>query len=223
MAQSRLTAPLRILLAAVLGLALASPARAALITLTFEGDVNLSAHGGATSNPFSGFFTWNSDSTPFDSGSDFAFYDVIAYQMIFNGTDYTRPIIGSGTGNGLAVFNDAFEPGVGDIDALVFFASLDNAAPSGNDLLFLGALADPTHTVFNSTALPSSTAFLASMTVRLSQWTDEVPGGGEADDIPLGDGTFTITGVRVVPEPATLVLTAFGLAGALARARRARR
>jgi len=206
-------------------LLLAAPARADLITLSFAGDVDLSAHGGSASNPFSGFFTWNTASAPFETdGTEGAFYDVIAYQMIFNGIDYTRPIIGDGTGNGLAVFNDAFEPGVGDIDALVFFASLDNAAPgTGNDLLFLGALGDLTHTVFNSTALPTNTGFLPMMTVRLSEWTDEIPGGGSDDDVFLGEGTFTITGTRVVPEPATLVLTAFGLAAALARARRARR
>ena len=224
MSQSRLLAPLRVLIAVVFGLAiLASPAQAALITLNFAGNVDLSSHGGAASNPFSGFFTFDSTKAPFAiPRANEADYDVVAYQMIFNGIDYTRPIIGNGTGNGIAVFNDASEDGL-TFDAIAFFASLDNASPSGNDLLFLGAFGDPTATVFNSTALPTNTDFLAKMTFTVSEWTDEIPGGGEGNDIPLGLGSFTITGARVVPEPATLALTAFGLAGALARRRRARR
>ena len=57
--------------------------------------------------------------------------------------------------------------------------------------------------------------------MRFSAVSLEVTGEGEDVEVGRGD-SFVATPVTPVPEPATMTLTALGLAGVIARARRGR-
>ena len=211
---------IRILLlsASVLG-GVAATAQAALLTLNFSGNVNLSGSGGAASNPFSGFVTWDPATLPISSGAGYAIYPAVAHQVIWNGVVQDPAL-----GGGLFVFNDANAFGTGNVDALMFASTIEkDAVVNGvtGDKLLIGALVGPVGTnIWNTTSLPTDYSFLSSLTTRFSGLSLEVTdgGGGDEDDVRLGEGSFAVT----VPEPATLMLTALGLAGVVARARRGR-
>jgi hypothetical protein len=191
----------------------AGAAQASPLTLNFSGSMDLSGSGGAADTPFSGFFTWDPAETPFDSDPpNLAMYHVEASQLIFNGVE-----IDTALGGGLFVINDADFFGTGNVDALVFLATIEKDAVIG-DKLFIGALAGPTST-WNTLSLPTDYGFLSKLTTRVSALSLEVPHGGDENDIVLGRGSLEVT---AVPEPATLTLAAFGLAGVVARARRGR-
>jgi hypothetical protein len=202
----------------------ATPAYAVPVTLNFSGTVDLTTAGLGPST-FSGFYTWESDADPFGEGEDpgEVVYDVIAYQMIFNGVDYTLPIVGNGDGNGVSVADNAEVLG-DDVfrDGLVFFAALPVLPGLENNLILAGLLLGPT-TMFDSTALPGNLDFLSQVNNPLSLWIEE--GVGEGDDVILAAGTFvasrpTTEPPTTVPEPSTLALSMLGVAGAIARARR---
>jgi len=202
-----------LLLSASVLVGVAAVAQASPLTLNFSGTMDLSGSGGAADTPFSGFFTWDPAKTPFDSDPpSLATYHVEAYQLIFNGVE-----IDTALGGGLFVVNDADFFGTGNIDALVFLATIEKDAVIG-DKLFIGALAGPTST-WNTLSLPTDYSFLSKLTTRVSALSLEVPFGGDENDILLGRGSLEVT---AVPEPATLTLAAFGLAGLVARARRGR-
>jgi hypothetical protein len=113
----------------IVALSLAAGARSAYavpVTLNFSGTADLTFAGLGPST-FSGFYTWESDATPFAEGESpgEVVYDVLAYQMILNGVDYTLPIVGNGDGNGASVANNAEVLGDGVLwDGLSFFAAL---------------------------------------------------------------------------------------------------
>jgi hypothetical protein len=174
--------------------------------------VDLSGSGGAADNPFSGFFTWDPTATPFETDPDAAIYAVEAYELIFNGIDKTAP-----GGGAVFVVNDTDAFGVSTVDGLGFGAGLESD-PIAGDTLLLGFLLGPSST-WNTLSLPADYSFLSSLTTRLSLVSLEVPGEGDANDIRLGEGSFAVT---QAPEPATLTLTALGLAGVVVRARRRR-
>lgn len=209
----------------IVALSLAAGARSAYavpVTLNFSGTADLTDQGLGLST-FSGFFTWESEAAPFEEGEDAGevVYDVIAYQMIFNGVDYTLPIIGNGTGNGVAVGDNADSLGDGVLrDGLVFFAALPIFPGFENNLIFAGLLLGPT-TMFDSNALPENLDFLSQVNNPFSIWIEE--GSGEGDDEILTAGTFVATRPTTVPEPSTLALVMLGAAGAIARARRSAR
>lgn len=212
-----------VLFVAILGLPLsAGLVHAVPVTMNFSGGVDFTSIGGPAVNTFSGFVTWDSDALPFESGPGVDSYDVLSYQLIFNGVDVTRPILGGGTGNGVAVFNDSdvLEPG-NPQDVLAFFAafrpSFEPLGVPGNLALVTG-LIGPT-TMFDSTALPASLDFLELLTTSESFWLFEPDGPGEDREFLL-DVRGTL--VAAVPVPPMWSLIALGL-GALARARRAHR
>ena len=192
----------------------AATAEASTLTLFFSGSVDLSGMGGGADSPYSGFFTWDPAKTPFETDPNSALYFVESYQLILNGVDRTL-----GPGNaGLVVGNDGdLNGGPGNNDALLFLAVLDNNVTingvTGDTLFVLGFLGDTSF--WNTLSLPTDYSFL-SMPTRFSAVSLEVT--GEGDDVQVGEGgPFVAT---PVPEPATLTLTALGLAGVVTRARR---
>ena len=210
---SMFTAIRLLLLSVSVLVGVAAAAQASPLTLNFSGSLDLSGSGGAADNPFSGFFTWDPAKVPFDSEPpNLAMYQVEAYQLIFNGIN-----IDPALGGGLFVVNDADFFGTGNVDALVFLATIATD-PIVGDKLFIGALSGPTST-WNTLSLPTDYSFLSQLTTRVSALSLEVPHEGDENDILLGRGSLAVT---AVPEPATLTLAALGLAGVVARARRGR-
>ena len=211
----------RILLLTVSVLAgVAGAAQADSLTLNFSGSMDLSGSGGAVVNLFSGFFTWDTTKTPVPGEGDAnsELYELEDYQLIFNGLDKT---LGPGSA-GVAVVNDADPFGTGtNVDALLFFAGMDKNVTIGGstgDTLFIGALSGPT-TTWDTLSLPTDYSFLSLLTNRFSAVSLEVPIEEDEDDFIIGTGSLEVT---PVPEPATLTLTALGLTGVVARARRGR-
>jgi hypothetical protein len=195
----------------------AASADASLLTMSFSGSVNLSGSGGAANNPFSGFFTWDTTKLPEDTDPNSALYLFESYQLIFNGVDRT---IGPG-GAGVFVVNDGNPVGTGNVDGLLFLAGLEKNVTIGGvtgDTLLVMAFTGPT-TTWNTVSLPTDAGFLSQLTTRLAAVSLEVPFGGDDNDVSLGEGTVT---AAAVPEPATVLLGALGLAGMMARARRSR-
>lgn len=188
----------------------ASAAQASLLTLNFSGTVDLSGSGGAADNPFSGFFTWDTTKTPFATDPGVALYFVEAHQLIFNGADLT----GAPDNGGLFVFNDVDAFGTGAVDGLMFGTMIDSDPVAGDTLLLL-AFSGPTDS-WDTVSLPTDYSFLSKLTTSFAAVSLEVPGEGDDNDVALGGGSFEAT----VPEPATLTLSLFGLAGVVARARR---
>ena len=204
--------------AVLVGVAAAAPA--APLTVNFSGSLDLSGSGGAADNPFSGFFTWNPATVPFQSEPpNLAIYPVAAYQLILNGIETDQSL-----GAGLFVFNDDNAFGTGDVDALMLFVTVKTDAVAGNTA-FIAALSGPTN-VWNTLDLPTDYSFLSLLTTRVSALSLEVPGGengGDANDILLGRGSLAATAAAAVPEPATLTLAALGLAAFAGRSRLRRR
>jgi hypothetical protein len=192
----------------------AATAQADPLTLHFSGSVDLSGSGGAAVNPFSGFFTWDPARTPSETDPGVAIYEVEAYQLIFNGVDRTL-------GAGLFVFDNVNAFGTGNVDALMFGSVVqEDVTVNGvtGDMFLIGALSGPAN-AWDNTSLPTDHGFLSVLTTSFSGVSLEVPFGGDENDVLLGTGSFA---VNAVPEPASLTLTALGLAGVIARARRGR-
>jgi hypothetical protein len=211
----------RILLGVLVLVGAATTAAASPLTLNFSGSLDLTSSGGSTDNPFSGFFTWDTTQAAGPGGdASTAFYSLVEYELILNGA-----VVDPTLGAGLIVVNDADLFGTGVMqDALLFFATVQNDATVNGvtgTMGFIGGIVGPS-TTWAVPSLPQDYSFLSTMPTRFSAMSLEVPGGednGDANDLNLGSGSFE---VRPVPEPASLALTAVGMAAALARGRRRR-
>jgi len=211
------TAVRHVLLSFFILVGVAASAHADLLTVSFSGTIDLTGTGGPANSLFSGFFTWNPAAPPDQiHPPDNAAYLVPSYQLILNGVDRTL-----GPGNaGLGVFNDSdLNDNPGDFDGILFLAALDQnvtiGGVTGHTLFVLAFLGDTT--TWDTLALPSDYAFL-TLPNRFSFVSLEHSGPG-GDPVVGQGGAFTAT---PVPEPATLTLSALGLAGAVGRARRVR-
>lgn len=200
----------------------ASTAQAATLTVFFSGNIDLTIMGGPANSPYSGFFTWDPAKTPDQPHppTDNS-YLVESYQLILNGVDRTLPPGKAG----LVVGNDSdLNDDPGDFDALLFLAGLDNNVTingvTGHTIFVMGFLGDKS--VWNTLSLPTDYSFLSLLPTRISLVSLEVTGPGE--DVQVGEGgAFAATpAATAVPEPATMTLTALGLAGVVTRARRGR-
>lgn len=215
----RLSRSVKAVTLAVAGLLLvAAPAHATQITLSFSGTAQASALGGLANKPYSGSFIWESTRYPSDSeDNNVGEYDATAHQLIFNGVNV------SNKESGIFVVNNVelFDPGV-FVDAVVLGAIIDDSTPTQR---FMGVVLMGPPTTWDTIRLPGDLNFLSLLPTRFVFFSDEVPGGGDENDIFLGTGSLTITGASAaqVPEPATLTLTALGLGSMVARARRSRR
>jgi hypothetical protein len=237
MSRNRVPGRVTVVFIALLGvLLLAAPSQSAPVTLNFSGTVDLSSvDGGLPVHTFSGSVTWDPAALPFETDPTTAVYDPLSYTLIFDGVDYSAPVIGNGTGSGVIVLNDsdlltpgtAFD-GVGWF--LAFRPPFDVSGQQG-DLALVAAMVAPT-TLFGSTALPGDLGFLPQILGMSSFWLFD-PDGAEEDGLidPVGSLIVSIPGgpsfdpgpISSVPEPTTLALIASGLVGALARTRRTRR
>jgi hypothetical protein len=202
---------IRIFLLGIAILVATASAQASSLTLNVSGNVDLTTSGGAAINSFSGFFTWDPAALPFETEPDAKIYPLEAYQFILNGVDKT------GAGCAVFVADDADPFGTGNVDALGFFVVLEQDAVIG-DTLFIGVLSGPTDS-WNTTSLPTDYSFLSLLPTRFSAMSLEVPNEGDANDIRLGTGSLAVS---PVPEPASVTVTALGLATIIACARRSR-
>jgi hypothetical protein len=202
---------IRIFLLGIAILVATASAQASSLTLNVSGNVDLTTSGGAAVNSFSGFFTWDPAALPFETEPDAKIYPLEAYQFILNGVDKT------GAGSAVFVADDADPFGTGNVDALGFFVVLEQDAVIG-DTLFIGVLSGPTDS-WNTTSLPTDYSFLSLLPTRFSAMSLEVPNEGDANDIRLGTGSLAVS---PVPEPASVTVTALGLATIIACARRSR-
>jgi hypothetical protein len=223
---------IRTCVACVVGLLLmAAPARADLITIGFEGAIDLTPVGGEVYD-YKGSFTWNT-AEPVENTEDGVFtYALYDFQLTFGGVDVTQPPSPQTIGNGLSVINDLDPFGTGEVDALGFYAHVGRPYDPTGDLHLVAVFAGPT-TMFSSSALPSDLGFLSKVNdqyVFMFFEPDDLAlrsSSFNLDAVSLEDirGTLEITDTQIVPvpEPSMLTLTALGVAGALARVRRSRK
>ena len=193
---------------------IAAPAGADTVTLNFSGTVNLSSVGGATSNTFSGSFTWDPSTVPFNyvslPGEDTAYYLPNAYSFTLNSTN-----ISASTFDAVIVVD--YHPGV-IADFFVTFDAFDvylgAVGPTSNYLETFGADILTPPGAFGGTSLPGNLNFLGSVSSTDSAWYT-----GNGVDLAVSSvqnpkiaGTFTPTIPSVpTPEPSSVILMLTGI------------
>jgi hypothetical protein len=199
---------------------IAAPAGADTVTLNFSGTVNLSSVGGAASNTFSGSFTWDPSTVPFNyvslPGEDTAYYLPNAYSFTLNSTN-----ISASTFDAVIVVD--YHPGV-IADFFVTFDAFDvylgSVGATSNYLESFGADILTPPGVFGGTSLPGNLNFLGSASSTDSAWytgTGVDIGDSANVENPKIAGTFTPTIPSVpTPEPSSVILTLVGIALLLA-------
>ena len=196
----------------LVGALMAAPTWATTITFNFSGTVDLSPGGGPSASTFSGSVSWDPTETPFHSGSVFADYRPAAATFVLNGTDDTSALF-----TGFDEIVVSADPPAASGFAVELFFNPPGVAPGGVGEFV--AEWDGPGTLFTSTALPSDLTFVAQLTPSLT-----FPGGGQfeaSDNSWFADLSSLLPNASApIPEPATLTLTALGLAGVIGRCRR---
>ena len=186
------------------------PARAAVINVDFSGIINSVADGAGTlagtgitagTSTFSGTFSYDTSTAATSSGTNIATYPGGLFTVTIDGT-----YVLSDDPSVITITNDF---GTSSRDGF-FIGSAGGTAdrfdlPVTANYQYFINLFDSTGGIFNSTALPST---LSAGQFDTALFSIVEFGGGY--DI---DGVVQSLAVRSVPEPATLILFGFGLAG----------
>jgi hypothetical protein len=193
-------------LAALMFLAAGMTCQAGIVTYDFSGTIGDSEIAGiSTGDTFSGSFSYDTETTPFESSSDLADYHVsLPFTFMIDSYSFSLGSVLAQVGNdvpgGGSNVTDSFAlQGTEDFASGPFAPQADPEIELGNSgTLSVGPL--------TSTALPPDLAGFSGQTL-------DIMAGGEAH------GTITLTQVTA-PEPSGFLLVLTGLGGAALLARR---
>lgn len=198
-----------------LGLALAAPASAKLITFDFTGSVKSMSDPGhlldasvKTGTPFTGWYTFDGNAPGSAFGTHRMTYDMRTTDCGIEAQVGRYRIRSTGPEPNMDVI-------VGDDDNsppqdTYTVSSNGNLSsdPNVNFQILNVALTDNAHTAISSTALPLSPSDLDGFPFRLGYLAFERPGGGDLGTIRAKLDSLTVRETTPVPEPGSISLLA---------------
>jgi len=213
---------------------IATPARAALITLDLEGSVDLSFFGGPAASTLAASMTWDSTLDPLGvdvmaGGTVAAYYQLVATSFLLNATDFTDEFASPA----LTLFDQPDVPKppccpardhlVVELPVPFPYLALGNG-PGRLSLVEVQLSGLPT--MIDSHALPGDVSFLNQLTGASVTLFSTYPGGNDPYYLRFAGDVSSVSASdrpASVPEPAIGALTAMGLAALLVRRRQWKR